>query len=51
MLETAGWAERLPPCKLLHFESWKKAPDDADQPLAKMVQSRAIWRTILPDRR
>jgi len=51
VLETAGWAARLPPRKLLHFDSWEESPDDADHPLVRLVQSSAIWRSILPDQR
>jgi len=45
LLETAQWASRLPPRKLLHFDSWDGAKGE-DQPLAELVQSAAIWRSI-----
>ena len=47
LLETAQWAPRLPPRKLLHFDSWNGA-DGTAQPLTDLVQKAAIWRSIFP---
>lgn len=47
LLEIAQWASRLPPRKLLHFESWNEA-DGKDRPLIDLVQSASIWRSIFP---
>ena len=48
VLETAQWAKRLPPRRLLHFDSWKSGPD-ADDHLACAMESAAIWRDIFPE--
>ncbi|HLI82081.1 MAG TPA: 5,6-dimethylbenzimidazole synthase [Candidatus Binataceae bacterium] len=48
ILESAQWAERLPPRKLLHFDSWSEAAP-ADNPLALAMESAKIWREIFPD--
>jgi 5,6-dimethylbenzimidazole synthase len=48
MLETAGWAERLSPRRLLHFDTWERGPSDTDG-LSRMVEEPQIWRDIFPD--
>jgi 5,6-dimethylbenzimidazole synthase len=47
ILETAGWAERLSPRRLLHFDSWNQDVTDGDA-LARLVEDPAIWREIFP---
>jgi 5,6-dimethylbenzimidazole synthase len=49
LLESAQWAERLPPRALLHFDSWNGSAANDSGGLADLVQSAAIWRGILPD--
>jgi 5,6-dimethylbenzimidazole synthase len=49
LLETAGWAARIPPRRLLHFETWDAPSNVHDRELARVVQSSAIWRSILSD--
>jgi 5,6-dimethylbenzimidazole synthase len=46
VLESTGWASRLPPRELLHFDSWEN-PAGTDPALVRLVQSPAIWRQIL----
>jgi 5,6-dimethylbenzimidazole synthase len=48
ILESAQWAERLPPGKLLHFDSWNDGAG-ADHPLALAMESTKIWREIFPN--
>jgi 5,6-dimethylbenzimidazole synthase len=48
LLETAGWAARLPPRQLIHFESWRAPDAAADGSVARLVRDSAIWRAILP---
>jgi 5,6-dimethylbenzimidazole synthase len=48
VLEDAGWAERLSPHKLLHFDSWERGPSTGE-PLANLVQNAEIWREVFPD--
>ncbi|MGH7840577.1 MAG: 5,6-dimethylbenzimidazole synthase [Candidatus Binataceae bacterium] len=48
LLETAGWASRLAPRHLLHFESWRDEGAAADFAVARMVRESAIWRTTFP---
>ena len=50
ILENAGWAERLSPRKLLHFDSWEGGPSDSER-LARLVEDPEIWREIFPDGR
>lgn len=50
VLETAGWAPRLPPRKLLHFESWDGSPDKGNLAFLRIVQNPHIWRSLLPSR-
>lgn len=47
LLETAQWAPRLPPSKLLHFDSWDGAAGAA-QPLIDLVRSAEVWRSVFP---
>jgi 5,6-dimethylbenzimidazole synthase len=47
VLEKAGWAERLSPRRLLHFESWEGAPADQER-LPLLVEDAEIWRDIFP---
>jgi 5,6-dimethylbenzimidazole synthase len=47
VLEKAGWAERLSPRRLLHFDSWNRGPSDQDA-LARLVEDPKIWRDIFP---
>ncbi len=47
ILEKAGWAERLSPHRLLHFDSWEHRASD-DQPLTRLVRDPEIWRDIFP---
>jgi 5,6-dimethylbenzimidazole synthase len=46
VLESVGWAKRLPPRSLLHFDSWRGS-DGAGAALARAIEDRAIWRSIL----
>jgi 5,6-dimethylbenzimidazole synthase len=48
VLEKAGWAERLSPRKLLHFDSWEGAPFE-DEKLPRLVEDSRIWGDIFPD--
>ena len=47
-LETAGWADRIAPHGLLHFDSWERWGEK--EPLALAVDDPVIWRDIFPDR-
>jgi 5,6-dimethylbenzimidazole synthase len=46
VLESVGWAKRLPPRSLLHFDSWDRA-DGAGAALARAIEDRSIWRSLL----
>jgi 5,6-dimethylbenzimidazole synthase len=48
VLEKAGWAERLSPRKLLHFDSWEGIPSEHEK-LPRLVEDPQIWRAIFPD--
>jgi len=48
VLQTAGWAPRIPPRRLLHFESWRDEGAAANSTVAQMVREAAIWRNIFP---
>jgi 5,6-dimethylbenzimidazole synthase len=48
ILEKAGWAERLSPRKLLHFDRWDRGPSE-DEKLTQLVDDPEIWREIFPD--
>ena len=45
VLESAQWAQRLPPRSLLHFDSWQ---DSAGSKLGIAMESAATWREIFP---
>jgi len=47
VLEKAGWAERLSPRRLLHFDCWDRGATDRDT-LARLVEDPEIWRDIFP---
>ncbi len=46
LLESAQWAQRLPPRDLLHFDSWE-GRDGGE--LTRAIENAAIWRDIFPD--
>ncbi|HEY2663140.1 MAG TPA: 5,6-dimethylbenzimidazole synthase [Candidatus Binataceae bacterium] len=46
-LETAGWADRISPRGLLHFDSWERLGEH--DLLAKAVDDPEIWRDIFPN--
>jgi 5,6-dimethylbenzimidazole synthase len=46
ILETRGWAPRLPPRRLLHFDSWRDEGAAANSPIAQMLRDGQIWHTI-----
>jgi len=52
MLQRVEWASRIPPCALIHFDSWAQRDDptaaNGNPALADLVQSPAIWRELLP---
>lgn len=47
LLETAQWAERLPPRTLLHFDDWKDTADERNG-LIDAIENPAIWSAIFP---
>jgi 5,6-dimethylbenzimidazole synthase len=47
LLESAQWAERLPPRTLLHFDSWNEFADQRGR-IAELVQDRRIWNSLFP---
>jgi 5,6-dimethylbenzimidazole synthase len=47
VLASQGWAERLPPRTLLHFDSWNNHADGVG--LGEKIEDPAIWTEILPD--
>lgn len=47
LLETAGWAARLPTRQSIHFESWREENGTAEDTVARLVRDGAIWRSIL----
>jgi 5,6-dimethylbenzimidazole synthase len=53
LLESAHWAERLPPRSLIHFEQWERreapANTSSGESLADLVQSPSIWRELFGD--
>src|SRR5215469_935728 len=49
ILEKAGWAERLSPRKLLHFDSWQGGPTDRER-LSHLVEDPEVWSEIFPER-
>jgi 5,6-dimethylbenzimidazole synthase len=48
VLERAGWAQRLSPRMLLHFDSWERGPSQSER-LSRLVEDPEIWRDIFPD--
>jgi 5,6-dimethylbenzimidazole synthase len=50
VLESVGWAKRLPPRSLLHIDSWTRA-DGAGVGLARAIEDPSIWRPIFPSDR
>jgi len=46
VLASAGWAERLPPRMLLHFDSWDG--HEGGDALQKNIEDASIWREIFP---
>jgi 5,6-dimethylbenzimidazole synthase len=46
-LEIAGWADRISPRDLLHFDSWERS--DKQDPVARAIDDPATWREIFPD--
>jgi 5,6-dimethylbenzimidazole synthase len=47
VLASRGWAERLPPRTLLHFDSWNNHAGGAG--LGERIEDPSIWAEILPD--
>ena len=45
ILESAQWAERLPPRSLLHFDSWDSTGEQGKS-LTKALESAGIWSEI-----
>ncbi len=48
VLESAQWAQRLPPRSLLHFDAWNDRAG-ADNQLADAIERAQIWREIFPE--
>jgi 5,6-dimethylbenzimidazole synthase len=48
VLETTGWVPRIPPRRLLHFESWLDEGAATNGAVAQMVREAVIWRNVLP---
>ncbi|MGO9602171.1 MAG: 5,6-dimethylbenzimidazole synthase [Candidatus Binataceae bacterium] len=48
ILATKGWARRLPPRTLLHFDSWQQH-DPAGEALSATIENPRIWHDIFPD--
>lgn len=48
VLALKGWARRLPPRTLLHFNSWG-ATDASGDALAGAIENPGIWSEIFPD--
>lgn len=49
ILETRGWARRVPPQSALHFDSWENR-DGETRKLTRVIRDPAIWESILPDK-
>jgi 5,6-dimethylbenzimidazole synthase len=47
LLESAEWAARMPPCALIHFDSWGGRTQGAGHTLTELVQDPSIWRGLL----
>jgi len=48
ILATKGWARRLPPRTLLHFDSWQGSGSPGDK-LVAAIEDPKIWHEIFPD--
>jgi 5,6-dimethylbenzimidazole synthase len=48
ILATKGWARRLPPRTLLHFDSWD-GNHSSGEALVSAIENPAIWHEIFPD--
>jgi 5,6-dimethylbenzimidazole synthase len=48
ILATKGWARRLPPRTLLHFDSWQGSGSPRDK-LVAAIEDPKIWLEIFPD--
>lgn len=46
-LEIAGWADRVSPRDVLHFDSWERSGEQ--DPVARAIDDPATWRDIFPD--
>jgi 5,6-dimethylbenzimidazole synthase len=49
LLATQGWARRLPPRSVLHFESWNDDGAAQNRELAEAIETPGIWSEIFPD--
>ena len=47
VLESAQWAERLPPRALLHFDDWKQTTSGGES-LTSAIENPRIWSEIFP---
>ena len=45
--QSAGWLDRLPPQRLIHFDDWKSESQEG-QRFAKVIASPSIWEEIFP---
>jgi 5,6-dimethylbenzimidazole synthase len=48
ILAIKGWARRIPPRTLLHFDSWRGNGSSGDK-LVAAIENPEIWRDIFPD--
>ena len=48
VLATRGWARRIPPRTLLHFDSWQRSDSSGDK-LVAAIEDPEIWSEIFPD--
>ena len=48
ILASKGWARRLPPRTLLHFDSWQGSHSSGDT-LIDAIQNPDIWHELFPD--
>lgn len=48
VLATAEWADRLPPRRLIHFDSWNGDGKDGEA-LRSAIEDSSIWHAIFPD--
>jgi 5,6-dimethylbenzimidazole synthase len=49
VLETRGWARRLPPQSALHFDAWENRGGETRK-LTRVIRERSIWEAILPEK-